>query len=138
MKTNEITILNGLNMALSNLVSVDQLSDEALSQLIALSLNLGQWLHAAGNEAVDRAKNGTCFDGYVVKDITRRKIADEEGATNALLAFNPALLPLCQKTTLAGIRDIKSVLGKDRFESIIGPHLETRTWSKLVPSKSAV
>lgn len=133
MTTSEISILNGLNMAQSSLVSVDQLSDEALTQLIALSLVLGQWLQAASGEAVDRARDGVCFDGYTLKESTRRRITAPDGALEAVRQIDPSLVPLCQNTELAGIKELQKRLGRKRFEEIFGPYITQSSSFRLIP-----
>lgn len=135
----EQSITDGLQQALDNInsLNVTNLSDEMLTVLLGLKPLLKKWLTDAESEAISRAKNGCCLDGYVLRNSARRTIVDEQGAINALLAVDPALVPLCQKTTLLGINELKSCLGKDRFEKLFGPYMETRIWSKLVPQKPA-
>ena len=113
MKALENAIANGLQQALDNLnhFHVTDLSDELITVLLGLMP----------------------LDGYVLKEGSRRKIVDEQGALDAVRAIDPALVPLCQNTTLAGIKELQSRLGRARFESIFGPFMETRTWNKLVP-----
>jgi len=135
MKALENTIANGLQQALDTLnqFHVTDLSDELITVLLGLMPLLGKWFIDTETEAISRAQDGVCFDGYVLKEGSRRKIVDEQGAIDALRAIDPELVPLCQNTTLAGIKELQSRLGKARFESIFGPFMETRTWNRLVP-----
>lgn len=135
MTTTENNILNGLNKALSNLISVDQLGDDALSDLLELSFEFGlsKWLQDAYDEAVDRARNGVRIAGFVLTESRRRKISDPDAALAAVQQIDPSLVPLCQDTSLAGIRVLKQRLGRHRFEQIFGPFITTITYQHLSP-----
>ena len=135
MKTTEISIINGLTMAQTNLMNVNELTDEALTSLISLASILGAWLEAATNEAVSRARDGVCYDGYTLKESTRRKISDPEGALDAVRSFDPSLLPLCQKTELVSFKELTKRLGKSRFEELFGPFMTQSSSYRLVPEE---
>lgn len=139
MNTLENAIASGLQEALDNLkfLQITDLSDELITILLGIMPTLSLWFDATGKEAVSRARGGTIFDGYVLKDSFRRKIVNEQGAIEALRAIDPALVPLCQNTTLAGIKELQSRLGRARFENIFGPYMETHSSSRLVPDRSA-
>ena len=135
MTTAESTLINGLNMASTNLVNVEELSDEALTALLSLTYVLGQWLEAADAEAVSRARDGVYYPGYRLKDSSRRKIFDPDGATEAIREADPDLLPLCQRTELLGIKELTRRLGRDRFKNILSPFIESVHSYRLVPDQ---
>lgn len=132
MNNQELTLINSLNEASTNLPNVTDLSEEALLALLGVAPVLTQWLTGAEGEAVSRARDGVRFDGYSLKEGSRRKIVDEEGAIAALQAVDPALVPLCQNTRLASIKELQTRLGRNRFEDIFAPFLEMRSWYNLV------
>ena len=138
MNSFETTIRNGLQQALDNLntLNVTDLSDELITFLLGLIPLMQQWFTDTETEAVSRACDGVCFDGYTLRENTRRKIVDEAGAIEALRSIDPALVAVCQDTKLAGIKELQARLGKARFESIFGPYMEKRTWSTLTRNRS--
>lgn len=136
MEKKESTILAGLSEAAANLFNVANLSDEMLTALLGLIHILAPWLKQAEDEALSRACDGVCFDGYTLKESSRRRIVDEEGVIEALRAVDPALIPLCQKTSLLGLAELQARLGSSNFERIITPYIERSTWKKLVPDRT--
>ena len=133
MNTTETTIIQGLTLAQSHLADTVELSNEALSSLIPLARILGAWLDATLNEAASRARDGVHYDGYRLKKTTWRKITDPEGALQAIRSFNPDLVPLCQKTELAGILELTKRFGKPRFDELFGPYMTQYSSFRLIP-----
>lgn len=133
MNTSEISICNGLQQALDNLNTLDvtDLSDELITSLLGLIPRLEQCFIDAKAEAVSRASDGVCYDGYTLREKSRRRIVDEVGAIDALRRVDPELVAICQNRKLASITELQARLGKTRFENIFGPYIEKRTWNWL-------
>ena len=135
MQDFELSIINNLNQVIKNIVNTENLSDEMLSQLLGIAPKLSDWLQSATDEAVTRARNGVEFYGYSLKESTRRRIIDEEGALSAIQDYYPAIAPMCQKTHLVGICEIESLIGKIQTQAIIGPYIGHYSWFNLVRNR---
>ena len=74
MKELEKSIAEGLQQAQDNInrLHVTDLSDEMLTVLLGLMPLLKKWLTDAESEAISRAKNGCCLDGYVLRNSARK------------------------------------------------------------------
>jgi len=133
MNQKEITITAGLTQAANLITDVKDLSDEVLTRLIPLADILTDWLDLAKKEAIARARDGVCFDGFILKEMSRRRITDQRGALEAVQDYDPALVPLCQVPHLAPIKDLTRLLGRERFETIFSPFMGAAIWYDLVP-----
>ena len=137
MNSNERVLVDVLKQAVRNLSYSYDLSDEALSLLLPIAAVLVPWLGDARDEALQRARAGTRFDGFVLKAESRRRVSDPDAALEAIRACDPSLVPLCQKTALVGIRELKKLLGKDRFETLIGPFVVESVQYNLRPGEES-
>ena len=136
MTNTESTFANCLNQAVITLrqLPATELSNDFVTFLLGVAPSLSQWLEVAQKLAVERSKRGERFSGFVLKEgaIRRLKKDKEPAAIDALRRADPSLLPLCQVQKLAPISSLSYILGKERFDSIIAPYVDTIHWSKLI------
>lgn len=136
MTNTESTFANCLNQAVITLrqLHTTELSNDFVTYLLGVAPSLSQWLEVAQTLALERAKNGESFSGFSLREGSMRRLKKEKetAAIEALRRAAPSLLPLCQVQKLAPISSLSYILGKERFDSIIAPFVDTIHWSKFI------
>lgn len=107
------------------------LDNTEISVILSKADNLVEWVNDIKDYALQQALNGTKYDGFkVVEGRSTRKFTDEQAVADAVIAagYYP------YETKLLGVTAMTSVLGKKRFEEILG-NLVIKTPGKptLVP-----
>jgi hypothetical protein len=88
-----------------------------ISVILSKADNLVEWVNDIKDYALQQALNGTKYDGFkVVEGRSTRKFTDEQAVADAVIAagYYP------YETKLLGVTAMTSVLGKKRFEEILG------------------
>jgi len=93
------------------------LDNTEISVILSKADNLVEWVNDIKDYALQQALNGTKYDGFkVVEGRSTRKFTDEQAVADAVIAagYYP------YETKLLGVTAMTSVLGKKRFEEILG------------------
>lgn len=88
-----------------------------ISVILSKADNLVEWVNDIKDYALQQALNGIKYDGFkVVEGRSTRKFTDEQAVADAVIAagYYP------YETKLLGVTAMTSVLGKKRFEEILG------------------
>lgn len=93
------------------------LDNTEISVILSKADSLVEWVNDIKDYALQQALNGTKYDGFkVVEGRSTRKFTDEQAVADAVIAagYYP------YETKLLGVTAMTSVLGKKRFEEILG------------------
>ncbi len=108
-----------LRLAQLEFKKVPLLTDDEILEVISKADELSKWAADIYSYAQDEAiNNGKVWNGYkLVKGKTNRKYTDED---NVIKAANEAGYNDIFKKTLIGITDMEKLMGKKRFNDILG------------------
>lgn len=112
------------------------LTDEEIADAIGRAEELAKWAKALGAYALDSALNGHKIPGYkVVEGRANRVYKSQDDVANKVisLGFDPALI---YNRTLIGITDMEKLLGKKKFNEVLGDLvIKPQGAPKLVPEE---
>jgi hypothetical protein len=98
-----------------------QITPEQIAHILKLIPDAKRWVNAFEDNAVKVAATGTPIPGYkLVRKHGRRTIVDVKRAAGTLLfeGYKPETI---YNTELKGITELENILGKKRFNALLGP-----------------
>lgn len=115
-----------VNEALSGkaLPSTDLLTDEEIASILPLLDDIESWCKDVKAVALEKALNGTKFDGYkVVEGKSQRKWTDEYAVASELelQGYDESVI---YEKKLKGLTAVESLMGKKQFEQVLGKFVE--------------
>ncbi|WP_312099037.1 DUF2800 domain-containing protein [Corynebacterium dentalis] len=99
----------------------DTLTDEQISQIVAMSVQLKKWLGKVEDHALKQALNGHRYTGLkLVEGRSVRRFTDKDAVAKTVerAGHDP------YKHTLLGITDLTKLLGKKQFEDTLGQYID--------------
>lgn len=93
---------------------------------------LKEWIEMVQGEAIHRITEGVPVKGYSIRQRQYRRIADMQGAIEALRRYNPQAAAECLQERLTNITHIKKVIGKNAFDEVLGQFTTTNTSQSLM------
>lgn len=99
----------------------DTLTDEQISQIVAMSVQLKKWLGKVEDHALKQALNGHKYTGLkLVEGRSVRRFTDKDAVAKTVeeAGHDP------YKHTLLGITDLTKLLGKKQFEDTLGQYID--------------
>lgn len=111
---------DAMESAKHDFASPETLTDDEILDVYEQIGLFRDWLNAVENYVFEEAKNGKKWEGYkIVEGRSNRKWADEEKVFEALRAAGYKVKDI-QQVKLQTITNITKLLGKDKFESVLG------------------
>jgi hypothetical protein len=100
-----------------------KLDNAEISAVLEYSERVKKWCSVVEAYALDKAIKGEHFPGYkLVEGVSKRKYTDDEKIKKALLDNGYEEKDFI-KFQLVGITDMQKIIGKEDFESIVGPYI---------------
>lgn len=106
------------------LVDPSKLNDAEVSFILERSDLLVKWVNSIKENAYEQAKTGKKWPGFkLVEGRSNRVIKDKEGAQKALAQAQFNMLDYYKPSELKGIGDLEKLVGKNNFNSLLGPFI---------------
>lgn len=101
------------------------LENDEIAEILARASEIKSWLDHVETYALDQALNhGVTFPGFkVVEGRSNRKIADEEGLSDALLKEGYEEAKIFKPRTLQTITALEKLVGKSKFSELAGDYI---------------
>lgn len=96
------------------------LSDDELAEILTKADTLVSYVNSIKDYALSEALKGKCLDGWkLVEGTARRKYSDEKAVAKKLIAEGFSEGAIYKEPSLIGLTDMKSLLGKKKFEEYL-------------------
>ena len=113
-----------LELARHEFKAPTHLTDEEVSDILFRAEDFTTWINAVKEHALDAAAAGKKWPGFkLVEGRSNRRYTDEDAIADVIYKAGIPLQEVVKPTTLKGVTELEKVLGKVRFQELVGPFI---------------